>query len=168
MLRDVDEHIYSGTRVAVVGETGSGKTTFAKLLTRLMDPTTGAVLLDGVDVRAVEFASLRRRVVLVPQEGFLFDSTLLANARYGDLDATPDQVRAAAGRAGARRLARRRCRTASTPGSASAASCCPRVSASWSPCSAPTSPTPTCSSSTRRPAPSTRRWRCGSPAPWRP
>jgi len=96
VLRDVDEHITSGTRVAVVGETGSGKTTFAKLLTRLMDPTSGAVLLDGVDVRAVEFASLRRRVVLVPQEGFLFDSTLLANARYGDLDATPEQVRAAA------------------------------------------------------------------------
>ena len=100
VLRDVDEHITSGTRVAVVGETGSGKTTFAKLLTRLMDPTSGAVLLDGVDVRAVEFASLRRRVVLVPQEGFLFDSTLLANARYGDLDATPEQVRAAAGELG--------------------------------------------------------------------
>ena len=52
MLRDVTEHIESGSRVAVVGETGSGKTTFAKLLTRLMDPTPGAVLLDGVDVRA--------------------------------------------------------------------------------------------------------------------
>lgn len=96
VLQDVDEHIASGSRVAVVGETGSGKTTFAKLLTRLMDPTTGRVLLDGVDVREVEFASLRRRVVLVPQEGFLFDSTLLANARYGDLDATREEVRAAA------------------------------------------------------------------------
>ena len=91
VLRDVTEHIESGSRVAVVGETGSGKTTFAKLLTRLMDPTSGAVLLDGVDIRTVEFASLRRRVVLVPQEGFLFDSTLLANARYGDLDATPER-----------------------------------------------------------------------------
>ncbi len=79
VLREVTEHIESGSRVAVVGETGSGKTTFAKLLTRLMDPTSGAVLLDGVDIRAVEFASLRRRVVLVPQEGFLFDSTLLDN-----------------------------------------------------------------------------------------
>ena len=96
VLREVTEHIESGSRVAVVGETGSGKTTFAKLLTRLMDPTSGAVLLDGVDIRSVEFASLRRRVVLVPQEGFLFDSTLLANVRYGDLDATPDEVRAAA------------------------------------------------------------------------
>ena len=96
VLRDVDEHLESGSRIAVVGETGSGKTTFAKLLTRLMDPTSGAVLLDGIDIREVEFASLRRRVVLVPQEGFLFDSTLLANARYGDLDATRGQVTAAA------------------------------------------------------------------------
>ena len=100
VLRDVDEHIASGSRVAVVGETGSGKTTFAKLLTRLMDPTAGVVRLDGIDVREVEFASLRRRVVLVPQEGFLFDSTLLENVRYGDLDATRDQVVAAAAELG--------------------------------------------------------------------
>lgn len=96
VLRAVSEHIESGSRIAVVGETGSGKTTFAKLLTRLMDPTTGAVLLDGVDVREVEFASLRRRVVLVPQEGFLFDSTLLENVRYGDLEASADRVSNAA------------------------------------------------------------------------
>jgi hypothetical protein len=100
VLREVTEHIESGSRVAVVGETGSGKTTFAKLLTRLMDPTTGAVLLDGVDVRAVEFASLRRRVVLVPQEGFLFDSTWMDNVRYGDLDASREHVAAAAAELG--------------------------------------------------------------------
>jgi putative ABC transport system ATP-binding protein len=76
----------------VVGETGSGKTTFAKLLTRLTDPSSGAVLLDGTDLRTIGFASLRQRVVLVPQEGFLFDSTLLANARYGDLAATRAEV----------------------------------------------------------------------------
>jgi ATP-binding cassette, subfamily B, bacterial len=93
VLRDVDLRIAAGTRVAVVGETGSGKTTFAKLLTRLMDPSSGVVRLAGEDVRQVSFASLRRRVVLVPQEGFLFDSTLLANASYGDLDAGPDDVR---------------------------------------------------------------------------
>ncbi len=96
VLREVTEHIESGSRVAVVGETGSGKTTFAKLLTRLMDPTKGTVRLDGVDIRKVEFASLRRRVVLVPQEGFLFDATLLANARYGDLDASRERVHQAA------------------------------------------------------------------------
>jgi ATP-binding cassette, subfamily B, bacterial len=100
VLRDVEVRLPAGRTVAIVGETGSGKTTFAKLLTRLMDPSSGVVMLDGVDLRTVEFASLRRRVVLVPQEGFLFDSTLLANVRYGDLDATPDEVRAAAAELG--------------------------------------------------------------------
>jgi ABC-type multidrug transport system fused ATPase/permease subunit len=95
VLRDVDLRIEPGTRVAVVGETGSGKTTFAKVLTRLMDPVAGEVRLAGHDLRTVSFDSLRRRVVLVPQEGFLFDSTLLANASYGDLDAGPDDVRRA-------------------------------------------------------------------------
>lgn len=94
VLRSTSLRIEPGRRVAVVGETGSGKTTFAKLLTRLMDPTAGRVLLDGVDLREVAFDSLRRRVVLVPQEGFLFDSTLLANALYGDLEAGREQVQA--------------------------------------------------------------------------
>jgi ATP-binding cassette, subfamily B, bacterial len=71
------------TKVAVVGQTGSGKTTIAKLVTRLMDPTAGAVELDGVDLRDLSFDSLRERVVLVPQEGFLFDGTVLDNAAYG-------------------------------------------------------------------------------------
>jgi ATP-binding cassette, subfamily B, bacterial len=92
VLHDVDLTIAADTRVAVVGETGSGKTTLAKLLTRLMDPTSGAVRLDGTDLREVPFASLRERVVLVPQEGFLFDSTLRANARYGRLDASDDDI----------------------------------------------------------------------------
>ena len=82
VLHDVTLHVEPNTRLAVVGETGSGKTTLAKLLTRLMDPTTGSVRLDGVDLREVPFASLRERVVMVPQEGFLFDDTLRANARY--------------------------------------------------------------------------------------
>ncbi len=122
MLRDVTEHVEAGTRVAVVGETGSGKTTFAKLLTRLMDPSAGHIELDGTDLRRIAFDALRRRVVLVPQEGFLFDSTLLSNVRYGRLDASPDDVRRGGHRARPRRLAGRRCRWASTPGSASAAS----------------------------------------------
>ncbi|NYG56205.1 ABC transporter ATP-binding protein [Nocardioides perillae] len=96
VLRDVDLALAAGTRVAVVGETGSGKSTIAKLLTRLMDPSEGAVLLDGVDVRDVAQAHLRRSVVLVPQEGFLFDDTLAANVRYGRLDATEQQIAAAA------------------------------------------------------------------------
>jgi ATP-binding cassette, subfamily B, bacterial len=92
VLRDVSVTIPAGQRVAVVGETGSGKSTFVKLLTRLMDPTGGAVRLDGVDVRTVRFASLRDRVVLVPQEGFLFDDTLAANLRYGRPSATEDEI----------------------------------------------------------------------------
>jgi len=83
VLKDVDLVLDPGARVAVVGETGSGKSTLAKLLTRLMDPAQGVVLLDGVDLRTVSFASLRSRVVLVPQEGFLFDDTLLANLAWG-------------------------------------------------------------------------------------
>jgi putative ABC transport system ATP-binding protein len=83
VLHQVDLHLPATRGVAVVGETGSGKTTLAKLLTRLMDPTDGSVLVGGVDLRVVPFASLRRRVVLVPQEGFLFDSTLRANLVYG-------------------------------------------------------------------------------------
>jgi ATP-binding cassette subfamily B protein len=95
VLHDIDLEIAPNTRVAVVGETGSGKTTLAKLLTRLMDPTSGVVRLDGIDLRDVPFASLRERVVLVPQEGFLFDATLRANALYGKLDATDAEIREA-------------------------------------------------------------------------
>lgn len=83
VLADIDLHIPAGSRVAVVGETGSGKTTIAKLITRLMDPTGGVVRLDGIDLRDISFESLRSHVVLVPQEGFLFDATLLDNVRFG-------------------------------------------------------------------------------------
>lgn len=100
VLHDVTLRIESGSRIAVVGETGSGKSTVAKLLTRLMDPTSGSVLLDGVDVRNIGDASLRRSVVLVPQEGFLFDDTLAANARYGKLDATDEEIIASAAELG--------------------------------------------------------------------
>jgi putative ABC transport system ATP-binding protein len=87
-------------RVAIVGETGSGKTTFAKLVTRLMDPVEGRVLLgsdDGgwVPLDQVAFASLRRRVVMVPQDGFLFDAGVADNVRYGRPGMTDDDVAAA-------------------------------------------------------------------------
>jgi ATP-binding cassette subfamily B protein len=83
VLSDVTVDIAAKSRVAVVGETGSGKTTFAKLLTRLMDPTAGQVLLSGVPLDRVRFASLRARVVMVPQDGFLFDATVADNVRFG-------------------------------------------------------------------------------------
>ncbi len=100
VLHGVSLRIEPGIRVAVVGETGSGKSTVAKLLTRLMDPTEGAVLLDGMDVRDIRQESLRRSVVLVPQEGFLFDDTLRANTLYGRLDATDEQILASAAELG--------------------------------------------------------------------
>jgi ATP-binding cassette subfamily B protein len=83
VLSDVTLDIPAKTRVAVVGETGSGKTTFAKLLTRLMDPTRGGVVLSGVPLDQVRFSSLRSRVVMVPQDGFLFDSSVADNVRFG-------------------------------------------------------------------------------------
>ena len=83
VLHGIDLDLPARTKVAVVGRTGSGKTTIAKLVTRLMDPTAGRVLLDGVDLREVRLESLRRRVVLVPQEGFLFDATVAENVAYG-------------------------------------------------------------------------------------
>lgn len=88
--------------VAVVGETGSGKTTFAKLLTRLMDPTEGSVSIAGNDVRKVRFASLRDRVVMVPQEGALFRGTIADNVRMGRPGATEPELLATFDRLGLR------------------------------------------------------------------
>jgi len=95
VLHDVHLEIPAKTKVAVVGETGSGKTTFAKLLTRLMDPTEGRVLLSGVDLATVRFDSLRSHVVMVPQDGFLFDDTIGANVRFARPSLTDEQLLAA-------------------------------------------------------------------------
>jgi putative ABC transport system ATP-binding protein len=83
VLRDVDVHLPAGRTVAVVGETGSGKTTFAKLLCRLADPTAGTIRLGDVDLRTVDPELRRRAVRLVPQDGFLFDATIAENVRIG-------------------------------------------------------------------------------------
>jgi putative ABC transport system ATP-binding protein len=95
VLRGVDALIPARSRIAVVGETGSGKTTFAKLLTRLMDPVEGRVLIGGVDARRIPFEQLRRRVVMVPQDGFLFEGTVADNVRYGAPGADDAAVAAA-------------------------------------------------------------------------
>ena len=92
VLDDVDVRIEPRTRVAVVGETGSGKTTFAKLLTRLMDPTDGRVLIHGLELDTIRFDSLRQRVVMVPQDGALFDGTIAANVRMGRPEASDEDL----------------------------------------------------------------------------
>src|SRR5699024_7777541 len=94
-LQDVNLTMPAGASVAVVGETGSGKTTIAKLLTRTMDPTRGTVHLAGVDLREMTLAQLRRRVVIVPQEGFLFDGTIAENVVYGPERRDPEEARRA-------------------------------------------------------------------------
>ncbi len=99
-LEEIDVQILPRQRVAVVGETGSGKTTFAKLLTRLMDPSEGTVLIGGVDVRDVRFDSLRERVVMVPQEGMLFRGTIAENVRMGNPRASDAEILAAFERLG--------------------------------------------------------------------
>jgi ATP-binding cassette subfamily B protein len=95
VLRDVSCSIPAGTRVAVVGATGSGKTTMAKLLIRLADPTSGAIRVGGLDLRRVTTSSLRSSMVLVPQDGFLFDTTVAANIQLGRPEASGADLRVA-------------------------------------------------------------------------
>src|SRR5262249_32718523 len=95
VLHDVSVRVAARVRVAVVGETGSGKTTFAKLLTRLMDPTTGVVRVGGVALKEARFSSLRSRVVMVPPDGVLFDSTLAGNIRVGRPDLSDGEITSA-------------------------------------------------------------------------
>lgn len=87
-------------RTAIVGETGSGKTTFAKLLSRLMDPTEGSVVIGGIDARDISFDSLRDRVVMVPQEGALFRGSIGDNVRMGRIQATDKDIEAIFARLG--------------------------------------------------------------------
>jgi ATP-binding cassette, subfamily B, bacterial len=95
VLVEVSATIPAGTRVAVVGATGSGKTTLAKLLIRLADPTGGVIRVAGTDLRRVSLASLRSALVMVPQDGFLFDTGVADNVRMGRPEADDREVRAA-------------------------------------------------------------------------
>ena len=95
VLRGVDVHVPSGQRVAIVGRTGSGKSTFVKVVTRLQQPPAGAVRLGGVPLEDVATGELRRRVAFVPQDPFLLDAPLLDNVRYGDPSADDDTILAA-------------------------------------------------------------------------
>ncbi len=101
VLQDVDLDIQPGETVAFVGETGAGKTTIIKLLSRFHDPTEGAVRVDGYDLREVTQASLRRQMGIVLQDPFLFNGTVKENILFGRLDASDADVIAAAGAVGA-------------------------------------------------------------------
>ncbi len=101
VLDDVSLTVHDGERLALVGPTGAGKSTLAKLIARLYDPTTGTVAFAGVDLRDATLASLRERIVVVPQEGFLFGGTIADNIRIADADASDDDIRAALDELGA-------------------------------------------------------------------
>jgi ABC-type multidrug transport system fused ATPase/permease subunit len=100
-LDHVSLQIPPGQTVALVGATGAGKSTMAKLIARFYDPTSGAVLVDGHDLREVASSSLRSQMGIVPQEAFLFSGTVAENIAFGRPDADADQIRAAAAAVGA-------------------------------------------------------------------
>jgi len=101
VLHGIDLDVPAGTTVALVGHTGAGKSTIAKLLARFYDPLEGRITIDGIDLRDVSQASLRRQLGVVPQEGFLFAGTVRDNIAFGRPDADPADVAAAAKAVGA-------------------------------------------------------------------
>ncbi|WP_102145329.1 ABC transporter ATP-binding protein [Mycobacterium hubeiense] len=104
VLPGLSLRVPAGQTVALVGTTGAGKTTIAKLIARFYDPTSGSVTLDGVDLRQLAQTELRRHVVMVTQENFMFDGTVADNIRFGRPDATDAEVAAAAAAVGADRF----------------------------------------------------------------
>ena len=99
-LARIDLRIHAGATIAVVGHTGSGKTTLVSLVPRLMDPTSGRILLDGADLRELDPAAVRRQIGFVPQETFLFSATVSENIAFGVEGATAAEIRSAAEIAG--------------------------------------------------------------------
>ncbi len=100
-LRAVDLHVPPGQTLALVGSTGAGKSTFAKLVARFYDPQRGTVSIDGHDLRGVRQEALRRQLGIVPQEGFLFSGSVRENIAFGRPDATLEEIEAAAAAVGA-------------------------------------------------------------------
>ncbi|MBW8741516.1 MAG: ABC transporter ATP-binding protein [Acidobacteria bacterium] len=101
VLHDLDVDVPAGTTVALVGHTGAGKSTIAKLLSRFYDPRDGRITIDGHDLRDVTQSSLRRQLGIVPQEGFLFAGTVTENIAFARPDASPEDVVRAAQAVGA-------------------------------------------------------------------
>ncbi|HEU4979579.1 MAG TPA: ABC transporter ATP-binding protein [Solirubrobacterales bacterium] len=106
-LRDVSIQVPAGGTLALVGETGAGKSTFAKLVSRFYDPQRGRVLVDGHDLRDLRSSCLRSELGIVPQEGFLFSGTVLENIGFGRPDASAEEIEAAADAIGAGEFVRR-------------------------------------------------------------
>jgi ATP-binding cassette subfamily B protein len=100
VVRELTLELHPGEHVALVGATGAGKSTVAKLLTRQYDPQEGRIELGGVDLRDATLESLHRRIVLLPQEGHLFSGTIADNVRLAHPDATDEEVRSALRRIG--------------------------------------------------------------------
>jgi ATP-binding cassette subfamily B protein len=100
-LHNLSFKIAAGETVAIVGPSGAGKTTLFQLLSRFYDPTAGRILLDGVDIKSVDPAELRRRIKSVPQDAVIFGTSIADNIRYGSPDASDEAVRHAAKRAAA-------------------------------------------------------------------
>jgi ATP-binding cassette subfamily B protein len=92
VLEDVGFRAVAGQTTAIIGSTGAGKTTLLSLIPRLFDVVGGSVLVDGVDVREWEFDALRRRIAIVPQRPYLFTGTVASNLRYGNPDATDEEL----------------------------------------------------------------------------
>ena len=101
VLHDFDLDVPVGTTVALVGHTGAGKSTIAKLLARFYDPRAGRITIDGIDLRDVTQASLRRQLGIVPQEGFLFAGSIADNIAFGRPSASRQEIEAAAAAVGA-------------------------------------------------------------------
>jgi ATP-binding cassette subfamily B protein len=101
VLHGIDLDVPAGTTVALVGHTGAGKSTIAKLLARFYDPTEGRITVDGVDLRGVSQESLRRQLGIVPQEGFLFAGTVAENIGFGRREASSEEIESAARAVGA-------------------------------------------------------------------
>ncbi len=122
VLHDFDLDVSAGTTVALVGHTGAGKSTIAKLLARFYDPRDGRITIDGTDLREVTQGSLRSQLGIVPQEGFLFAGSIADNIAFGRPEATRAEIEDAAAAVGADGFVGRAARRATTPRSASAGS----------------------------------------------
>ena len=165
VLEDISFTSLPGQTTAIIGSTGSGKTTLVNLVPRLFDVTAGAVLVDGVDVRELDPEVLWSRIGLVPQKPYLFSGTVASNLRYGKPDATDEEMWEALEVAQAADFVRAM-PAGSTPASPRAAPTCRAASASGSPspgrsCAGPRS---TCSTTRSRPSTSPPTPACGPPS----